>query len=68
MKFSDKNEEKGHNSNAGHICGTTCDSPAQSQPHRGFAGTLTYSNFQTLWQDTNDHLANQTTQTFISNF
>lgn len=27
--------------------------------------TLLYSNFQTLWQDTNDHLANQTTHIYF---
>lgn len=27
--------------------------------------TLLYSNFQTLWQDTNEHLANQTTHIYF---
>ena len=39
--------------------------PHKASHECGCAVTLLYSNFQTLWQDTHDHLTNQTTQTHL---
>lgn len=58
MKFSDKNQEKGHNPNLRQKCGT-CESPYMSVTTAFFVKTVLYSNFQTLWQDTNDRLIRQ---------
>lgn len=38
--------------------------PHKASHNGGCAATLLYSNFQTLWQDTNDR-TNQTTQTHL---